>query len=241
MQALTVKVITTIKIAMVKKLVLMIFLLGSFSAVFSQTPDFGIWYGVTAEHKFFKKLEFDLSGSIRTIDNASKIREDFIEGQLSYKIIKHFAIGGGYRPEYRLDKDDTYHWRHVWFAEVKGSVPVGRLSLSARFRFEDRYKTYFLDRNDEVPVAHGRYRLKAFYNIRKFPVCPYAEAEYFTPMFRKAIQNPEPGIGKKRYTCGLEYYFARKQSFEVEYIYQLDYFPHLTKMNILSLNYAIKF
>jgi Protein of unknown function (DUF2490) len=226
---------------MFRKSALMILLFGSVSVVFSQKPDFGMWYSVSVEHKFFKKFEFDLSGDIRTIDNASKIREDFIEGQLSFKIIKHITVAGGYRPEYHLDKDDNYHWRNVWFAEVKGTLPIGRLSLSARFRFEDRYKTYFLDRNDEVPVAHGRYRFKAFYNIRKFPVSPYIEAEFYSPMFRKSIQNPERSINKKKFTCGLEYYFAKKQSLEFEYIYQVDYFPGLTKINILSLNYTLKF
>lgn len=226
---------------MFKKSAFFILFLGSVSVGYSQKPDFGIWYNITAEHKLFKKFKVELSGSIRTIDNASKIREDFVEGQLSYKIIKPLTIGGGYRPEYRLDKDDTYHWRHVWFAEVKGTLPIGRLALQGRFRFEDRYKTYFLDRNDEVPVAHGRYKLRALYKTRKFPVNPYIEAEFFSPMFRKAIQNPESSISKKRYTCGLNYSFVKKQEVEVEYIYQVDYFPHLTKINLLSLNYIIKF
>lgn len=229
------------KMTMFKKSGLLIFFLSSASFLFSQKPDFGTWCSVSAEHKIFKNFKLELTGSIRTIDNASKIREDFIEGQLSYKIFKQLSIGGGYRPEYTLDKDGTYHWRHVWFAEVKGTVPIGRLALQGRFRFEERYKTYFLDRNDEVPVAHGRYRLRAYYNIRKFPLDPYAEAEFFSPMFRKAIQNPESTISKRRYTFGLNYSFSKKQALAVEYIYQIDTFPHLTKINLLSVNYTVKF
>jgi hypothetical protein len=224
-----------------KRSALIIFFVGSVSFAFSQRPDFGMWYGISAEKKISRKLEFDLSGNIRTFDNGSKIWEDFIEGQLSFKIIKHFMVAGGFRPEFRLDKDDNYHWRHLWFAEAKGSLPIGRLSLSARFRFEERYKTYFLDRNDEIPLAHGRFRFKAFYNIPKFPVNPYVEVEYFRPMYIKSLQNEAKSVDKKRYTCGLEYSFTKKQSIEAEYIYQVDYFPHLTKMNIVSLNYTIKF
>ncbi len=224
-----------------KKFALLFFSLASFSTVFSQKPDFGIWYGASGELKISRKFSFDLSGSIRTINNASRVKKDFIEGLLSYKIIKHISVAGGFRPEYRLDKDDVYRWRHLWLAEVKGSLPIGRLTLSTRFRYENRYKTYFLDRNDEIPVAHGRYRFKAFYSIRKFPLSPFIDVEYFRPMYRKAIQNPARFIDKERYTYGLEYYFARRQSMEFEYIHQVDYSPHLVAMNILSLAYAFKF
>ena len=41
-------------------------------SVFSQKKDFGIWYGISAEHKLSKKLEIDLSTNIRTFENASK-------------------------------------------------------------------------------------------------------------------------------------------------------------------------
>ena len=79
-----------------KKLnILILFLLPSVS--FAQVKDFGIWYGVSAEHKLTKKLEIDLSANIRTFKNGAKIEEAFLEGGLSYNLSKHFAVAGSYR------------------------------------------------------------------------------------------------------------------------------------------------
>jgi hypothetical protein len=220
-----------------KKSLILLILLGTSAISFSQDDDFGIWYGISAEHKLIKKLEVDISADVRTFKNASKINEAFLETGLTYKFNKYLAAGGSYRFTEFLDKDDSYHPRHKWFVDLKGTLPLGDLTLSARFRFQERYKTYFLDENDKVPDSHGRYRLKAFYNIPSFPVNPYIASEIFCPMFTETTRR----VDKDRFMFGLQYNISKKHSLELEYMFQRDFLPHISDINIVSINYDLSF
>lgn len=205
--------------------------------VYSQSDDFGLWYGISAEHKLVKKLELDLSACVRTFENASKIDEAFLEAGLTYKFNKYLAVGGSYRLTNCIEDNDTYHIRHKWFLDLRGSLPAGDFNFSARARFQERYKTYFEDENDKTPVSHFRGRLKVQYDIPSFPVNPYVATEYFFPV----TSNADTKIDKKRYMLGAEYNIFKKHTIELEYIFQRDYHPNLTDINIISLNYNIKF
>jgi hypothetical protein len=220
----------------IKRTVLSIMLLLAASAAFCQ-DDFGIWYNISAEHKLVKRLGLDLSTSIRTFDNAGKIDEAFLEGGLSFKITSFLSVAGAYRITDSREKDDTYHARHKWFADIKGSGSLGNIELAARFRFEKRYKTYYLDSNDNIPVSHGRFKGRILYNIPSFPVNPFISAEIFLPMFSDAKRK----IDKGRYSCGAEYNIAKRHSVDLAYIFQRDYLPHIEDINIISLGYNIKF
>ncbi len=203
---------------------------------YSQDKDFGIWYGVAAEHKVAKKLRVDLAGSIRTFNKASKIEEAFIEGGLSYNLTRRLDIAGSYRLNDNLENNNSYYFQHRYQLDVKGNVPIGKLSFSGRLRFETRIKTYIKDENDDHPDYTGRIKLKAVYKTAAFPVNPYVWSETFCPMF----SGKSGTIGKNRFAAGLELKITKRQSFELEYIYQRDYQPHLSDINILSLNYDIK-
>jgi hypothetical protein len=205
--------------------------------IFSQAKDFGIWYGVSAEHKLIKNLEVDFSTCIRTFDNASKIEEAFFDVGLTYKFNKYLAAGGSYRLTENIENDDSYHLQHKWFFDVKGSFSLENFSFSGRFRLQERFKTYFKDAEDKVPDFHGRYRLTALYNIPSFPVNPYISAEIFCPMFK----DSERRIDKNRFIGGFEYKIVKKHTLEAEYIFQRDYLPHISNMNLISINYNIKF
>lgn len=221
----------------IKKTFLTILILGSTAVAFSQDDDFGTWFSVSGEHKFSKKLELNASANIRTYDNSSKISTAFLEAGLEYKIIKGLGIGAGYRPEFRRDKDETFHLRHKWFVEAKGTLPIGDLSISARARFEERYKTYYLDEGDKTPVKHGRYKLKMLYNIPSCPVNPFIASEIYCPLFRQTTRY----IDKTRYIAGAEYNLRKKQSLEVFYMFQRDYLPHISDINVISLSYNFRF
>jgi hypothetical protein len=219
-----------------KKLFLLLFLLCTASISFSQ-DDFGIWYGINGEHKLVKNLALDLSGTIRTFQNASKIDEAFLEAGLTYKFNKYLAAGASYRFTEFYEDDNSYHPRHKWFADLKGSLPLGDFELSARFRFQQRYKTYFEDDNDKIADNHGRIKVKAYYNIPSFPVNPYIAAEVFCPMFTETTRY----VDKKRFMVGVQYNIAKKHSVELEYMFQRDFLPHISDINVVSINYDLKF
>lgn len=202
----------------------------------AQKKDFGIWYGVSAEKKLTDKIDIDLSTRIRTFGNASKIEEAFLEGGLAYSFNKHLAIAGSYRLTENIEDNNSYYFRHKWLLDFKGNLPVSDFSFSCRFRFQTRIKTFIKDENDKFPDYTGRIKLKALYKTPSFPVNPYVYAESFFPMFSDNTRT----IEKNRFAAGIEFSIAKRHSIEAEYIFQRDYLPHISDINIISINYNIK-
>jgi hypothetical protein len=215
---------------------LCVFSLLAFSA-FSQEKDFGIWYNASVEFEIINRLEADLSTCFRTYDNAGKLEQAFLEGGLSYKFNDYLAAAASYRFTENIENDDSYHIQHKWFIDVRGTLPVRNLKITGRAMFQQRYKTYIEDDNDELPSSHGRFRLKAGYDIPAFPVSPYIYTEIFCPLFK----DSDRVIDKKRIGGGIELNITAHHSFDAEYIFQRDYFPDLADENILSFVYTFKF
>jgi hypothetical protein len=203
---------------------------------YSQSDDFGIWYGVNAEYSLNKKLDISISTMIRTFNNASKIEQGFLEGGVSYKFNKYLSAAGSYRISDNLEDDSEFHIRHKWFADVKGALPLKNFSFSARIRFQVQAKTYFKNEADRIPGYTGRIKVKAIYKIPDFPVNPYLSIEYFCPMF----ENADRLNGKSRYALGFDYKISKKHSVSAEYIFQRDYLPHISDINIIALSYNFK-
>lgn len=221
----------------IKKAFWLILLLVTAQISFAQDDDFGLWFQIDGEHKFGKKLELDLSTALRTYHNTSEVQEAFLEGGLTYKFNQYVSAAASYRfTEFRED-DEAYYPRHKWFATVTGKLPLGDLDISARFKFQQRFKTYYEDENDKIPKEHGRIKLKALYNIPSFPVNPYIASELFFAMFDENVS----GVDRCRYMAGMEYNLSKKHSLELEYMFERDYYPKMSDINVISLNYKFEF
>jgi hypothetical protein len=222
---------------MIKKLCIVLFFFSITVSAIAREKDFGIWYGFSAEHKLTKKLQVDLSANIRTFKKASKIDEAFIEGGLDYNFSKHLSLAGSYRLTKKIEDNNSYYYQHKMFVDLKGSLTPGNFSFSARVRLQTRTKTYIKDENDTHPDYTGRIKLKAVYKTPVFPLDPYIYVETFRPMF-SALSG---AVGKNRFSAGVELKIAKRNSVEVEYILQRDFQPHISDINIISVNYNIKF
>lgn len=217
------------------RVVLLFFLLPF--AAFSQEKDFGIWYGISAEAKLTAKLEIDLSTNIRTFNNASKIEEAFLEGGVAFNLNKYFTIAGSYRITENIEDNNLYYFRHKMFLDFKGTVPAGDFKFACRLKFQTRSKTYIEDADDLNTDYTGRIKFKALYKTPSFPVNPFIYAESFFPVFSDKSRT----IEKNRIAAGIEFRIAGKHSIEAEYLFQRDYLPRISDINIMSINYSIKF
>ena len=203
---------------------------------YSQEKDFGIWYGISAEHKLSSRLVIDLSADIRTFNNAARIDEAFLEGGLTYSFTRNFAIAGSYRLSDNIENNNSYYFQHKFFLDFKGNIPLGNFSISGRLRFQTRTKTYFKDISEDHPDYTGRVKIKIVYKTPAFPVNPYLFVETFTPMFSDKTRT----IEKERLGAGLELSITKQHSASVGYIYQRDFLPHISNINIISISYNIK-
>jgi len=221
----------------IKKKLLLLLLISTAPITFSQEKDFGIWAGISAEKELIKNLDLNFDVNLRTYHNVSEIEEAFFDIGFNYKFNKYLSAALSYRYTQFREDDELFHPRHKWFADIKGKLPLGDFDISARFRFQERYKTYFEDENDKESKEVGRFRLKVIYDIPSFPVNPFLSSELFLPMFSGSVRSVE----KERFMGGFEYNISKKNSIEIEYMFQRDFFPKLSDMNIISVNYNIKF
>lgn len=221
----------------IPKLAILIFVLNLPKLVYSQSDDFGIWYGLNPEFSLTKKLDIKVSAMIRTFKNASIIEQVFLEAGASYKFNNYLSTAVSYRIIDNLEDNSEYHIRHKWFADVKGTLPLGNFSFSARLRLQVQTKTFYENEKDKIPDYHGRLKLRVSYNIPSFPVNPFLCIESFSPLFKNHVQL----VDKDRFTLGLEYKIFKKQSIEGEYVFQRDFLPHISDINLISLTYNIKF
>lgn len=221
----------------IRSFFLFLLLLLTSGYAYGQDNDFGLWYEVNAEKSFSKK--FDITGTVmvRTFDNASILDQVFMELGAAYNLNKYIGFAGAYRIGNYLEDDDYYHIRHKWLGDIKGSLPLNNLILSARVRLQIMARTYTEDESDDKAEYDGRLKLKAVYKIPDFPVNPYLSFETFSPLFR----NEGSLIDKSRSTIGLEYKISKKHVLEGEYIYQRDEYPHLSILHIISFSYTFKF
>ena len=222
---------------MIKIRYVLVFLLFIPAGLYGQANDFGIWYGVSAEHKVTKKLDIDLSTNIRTFNKAAKVEEAFLEAGVTYDLSKRFALSGSYRVSKNIEKNGSYYFQHKLFIDLKGNIPVGNFSFSCRARLQERTKTFLKDEQENPQSYTGRIKVKANYKTPVFPLNPYVYIETFSPMFSERTKT----IEKERFSAGVELSISRHNSVELEYIFQRDYLPHLSDLNIISANYNIKF
>jgi hypothetical protein len=221
---------------MTRKWYFILFLIIFQLSAYSQEKDFGIWYGISAEHKLSDKLLLDMSADIRTFNNAAKIDEAFFETGITYGFNKSFAIAGSYRLSDNIEDNNSYYFQHKFYLDFKGNLPIGNFSLNGRLRFQTRTKTYFKDISEDHPDYTGRIKVKLLYKTPTFPVNPYLFVESFTPLFSDKTRL----IEKERLGAGLDFSIAKNHSASLEYIYQRDYLPHLSDINVISITYNIK-
>jgi long-subunit fatty acid transport protein len=206
-------------------------------ALAGQKTDYGIWYEIRAEKKIWKGLRLDLETSIRTDQNASHIESFYVEPGLRYKFNDYFAAGLYYRFIEQEEKDDQYHPRNRYIAQVKGTLPeVFRFTLSARYRMQVQDKTYIDDIEDEEPLWAQRFRLDLDYDIRGIPLKPFVNVE----AQRLLSVQTETTIDKWRYMIGLEYTLNKKHTFGLEYIYNESRVTKPAYMNLLGITYSIR-
>jgi len=203
----------------------------------AQEKDFGMWYEVNAEKKYNKHFELTGTATIRTFSNASLIDQTFIEIGGNYNLNKYIGFAASYRLGKYLDKDYYYHIRHKWFADLKGTLPIGQLYLSLRARMQLTEHTWTEDATDDKTRYDGRLRLKALYRTSHFPLNPYVSFETFSPMFR----STDSFVTKSRGTAGAEYKFSKHHTLAAEYVYQRDETPDVLIMNIGSVVYTFRF
>lgn len=206
-----------------------IFLLILFSSVnsWAKTEKFGTWIELDFTKKFLKKFEFSVIPEIRLQDDFT-VDEYIFEGKLSYEPWKFLGFATSYRYSTNVKKNGNEMSQYL-VLDATGKTEFDRFDGSLRLRFtndsdggELQWEAFYL-----------RPRVKLGYNIRNWKTDPYISYEIYYD-----LQHNE--FYKNRFDIGVNRKIGKLHEVGVYYRLQ-DYFDDKNSVNILGLNYCLKF
>lgn len=243
-----------------KKLLSFIFL--SMPISMMAQSDSGLDLSIEGSHKFSKNFSASINVDVRTRDNFKAWDRWSAGVDMSYKFCDYLKMSAGYdiildHNEEKINRDEDgspSSWRPSYMGErhrfnvsLTGSVDLGRFNISLRERWQHTLRPekvrsrYNFDAEDwEEKIINGkaksvlRSRLQVEYNIRKCPVSPYANVEFFNAW----------SLAKTRFTVGGEWKINKKQSLGVFYRYQSvrnDDDDNEPNLHIVGASYNFKF
>ena len=211
------------------RLFLAILLFNIANQIFAQDNenDFQSRYDFNLQWKPIKKLKINFSPELRLDENFS-VSKYLLETKVSYKIVKHFYIGGDYRfiINPRDEKDTELAQRFGLSFTYKNKIK----EFTPEFRLA--YTNYSDDIYDKEKVNFLRYKLSLEYDIPKNKFTPSIAAELYH-------QIDEGQLYKMRYKVQVDYKLF-KHNFISAY-YKLDYYLHEYKnKHIFGISYKLK-
>ena len=203
-----------------------------------QADDFGMDFTAGAEKKISKRVSVGAEAELRTRNDNFTLDRWSFGVDASFKLIKGLKLSAGYtllddnnyeRITYHSDgtinKWRPSYWglRHRFNVSLTGSIDFGRFSASLRERWQYTYRpdatTCRYDFDDKewdetyVEKKHKhvlRSRVELQYNIRKRPITPFLNAEFFNSL----------RFDKMRCQLGLTYKFSKHHFVDFYYQYQ---------------------
>jgi ribosomal protein S30 len=147
-----------------------LFLSISFSSL-SQSTDYQLWTGASAQIKVGKKIRFGIEQQFRFKDTISSFKNTFTAGGIKWKLSKRFALKAVYR--FTIVPNDNNHGRvstDLIYSWDKKKFP---LRVKNRFRYQRRS-----DFNSTKRTSYFRNKLLFEYNLSKI-VDPFIAGEIF--------------------------------------------------------------
>ena len=209
--------------------ILSVFILSIVNHVFAQEVEnvYQIREEINLQWKPLKKLKINVSPQLRLDENFS-IAKYLLETKVSYKIVKHFYIGGNYRfiVNPRDEKDTELSQRFGFSATYNHKIN----DFKPEFRLS--YTNYADDIYDTEKQNFLRYKLSLDYDIPKNKFTPSLATELYH-------QIDDNQIYKIRYKAQIDYKLF-KHNYLSAY-YKLDYFIHDYKnKHIFGISYKLK-
>lgn len=201
----------------------------------AQKNDFQAWYSLDAGFKIGKKWSFGLSDEIRTSCNAQVFSKNLFDLGGEYKLTENIDLGLFVRVSTEYPTLESRTHQKTFYTTFQYSRKFDRLNISGRFRIGT-------DEDFDMPVQtewEHREKLKAAYNIKKFPLNPELSAELFFP-----AGNDFLGLTKTRILAGFSWRpkSDKNHKFTVQYGWQHKYNSDVPKNDfLLCLGYGYTF
>jgi predicted porin len=187
--------------------------------------------------KINNRWKVSLEEELRFTEDISRFDIFLSDLGVDYKINKHFSAGLNYRFYQNKNNDGNFKTQHRLSAAISYKQKFNRFTFKYRLQFQNKDED-FLSSGSENNVYNLRNKISVDYNIRKFKLDPYFQAE----LFRKYETDMNPYFNKVRWTLGASYPITKKS--DIQLFYRIDNelnqsYPKNTY--ILGLGYKFSF
>jgi hypothetical protein len=203
----------------------------------AQARDFELWSGVSIETQHFNRISFELEEEIRFRNNAGNLDSYFTDAGISVDLWKGFTIAGYYRFVRRNEQEERYSKIHRYYFDLNYRKKIGRFELSARTRYQTRYKDYFSSELGYIPERYSRNKITVIYDIYRSALEPRLWFEFYYQ-----LNNPHGNtIDKIRFAPELRYSINLKNELKLFYMVEKEYYvDNPAVLYVLCIGYIYK-
>lgn len=205
----------------------------AFTPTRSTTNDFRGRVEGAVEWEVVNDLTLEAGVQLRLNNDLGSVDRIQTSVGANYKVCKYFDFGADYIliNGYEVDVKSWDKPRHRANVNVRGSVKVGRVTLSLRERLQTTFRTDSVNRYEKMnPELMLRSRLMAEYSIRHSRWSPYALFEMNNTLnapkvvanYKTAALSTDNYIARYRLGVGAKFRISRHHRLDFYYYFDYD-------------------
>jgi hypothetical protein len=200
----------------------LIYVLPSYGQV---SNDAGMWNTFTIQHAFTKKLNLVIDQEFRLKENYQRINLFYTNIGVDYKFNKFIKISPTYRTIQKKRLEGTYSFRHRLMLDVTLKKKLKKFTISERFRYQAEVQDFNTSKKGKLAEQFLRFKTDLKYGITN-KITPYISCELRYQIHAPRGDGPlyDNGFHRVRNVLGVEYELNKKNSVNVYYLYQTEYF-----------------
>jgi len=178
----------------------------------AQQKDFQFWPSAGADLEVIKNLKVSLTEEVRLKENSTQMERQINDLGVSYRFSKHFKAALYYRLEANWKNPDEYAWRQGFYGDFTARYDMNRWQASYRLRIQSDKIEFNEEAGQLMTNMANRHKFVVGYNIRNFPVTPFAEEELFVKS-----ENHTMYLSNFRTWIGLSWSPGKMHEFSLKY------------------------
>jgi hypothetical protein len=207
-----------------------------------ESNDAGMWNTFTVQHSFSKKLNLVIDQEFRLKENYQRINLFYTNIGVDYKINKFIKISPTYRTIQKKQLEGPYSYRHRLMFDVSLKKKFKKITLSERIRYQAEVQDFNTSKKGKLAEQFLRFKTDLKYGVTD-KITPYVSCELRYQIHAPRGDGPiyDNGFHRIRTVLGVEYEFNKKNSINIYYLYQTEYFISTPEtIFILGIGYTLE-
>jgi len=185
-----------------------------FSVVgFSQSSTGNVWTSASISYRV-SDFTFGLEEGIRFTE--TDVNQTYSDIAVKYKVNKYLRTGFTWRNAQKNGFLDAYRIDNRFSGDIIGRYKKKDGLVFLRFRYQSKYKDWFVSKNGRIPESYIRTKFGVRYALKKKLSIETAAESYY------AFKNDANYINRYRLYFGINYQVKKQHAIELNYIYQSE-------------------